>query len=83
LLPIHTTASKDEFFKDGPYTAYFNMGSKPDVYYAAFSPYNYEAWGPYQKSIDSDIQKYLMGQMKAEDLLKKSADYWNAAKAAK
>ena len=76
LIPIHTSAAESSVFKDGPFAGYMEMNLNPDVYYPACSPSQYQAFAEYNTSCDGWVQKYLQGDISAEELLKIYDDYW-------
>ncbi|MDD4569958.1 MAG: sugar ABC transporter substrate-binding protein [Tepidanaerobacteraceae bacterium] len=77
LIPIHTTADQDEYFKTGPFKSYLDMAKQPDKFIVVTPPYDYKGWGPFQKIATPDIQNMLLGKLEPEELLQKWADFWN------
>lgn len=83
LVPIHLSASEDEFFSSGYFAPYIEMASRPDEFKAAFAPFTYEGWGKYNKKADDDLQKMLLGQMSEEEVAADWDKYWTEQKANK
>lgn len=79
LVPIHTTASEDPFFKEGPFAAYMEMANNPEVYTYAVRPQMYQAFASYKEEIDQEFQKYLKDQISADDLLSHLDKIWSEA----
>lgn len=79
LVPIHTSAVEDPFFKEGPFAAYMEMANNPDVYTYAVRPQMYEAFASYKEEIDQEFQKYLKDQISADDLLAHLDKIWSEA----
>ncbi len=76
LLPIHTTASEDPFFSEGPYAPYLTMTTTPDVWVSAIAPQQYQGWGEYSKRADNDLQLLLTGSVSVEDVLAGWDSFW-------
>lgn len=79
LVPIHTSAVEDPFFREGPFAAYMEMASKSDVYKYAVRPQMYQAFSSYKEEIDQEFQKYLKDQITADDLLTHLDRIWSEA----
>jgi len=79
LIPIHTSATNDEFFSDGPFSVYMEMNSQPDVYKFAMRPQMYQVFASYRVEIDQEFQKYLKGTITADDLLSHLDKMWSDA----
>lgn len=79
LIPIHTTASEDPFFSEGPFAVYMEMANNPDVYKFAVRPQNYQAFASYKVEIDQEFQKYLKDTITADDLLAHLDKFWSDA----
>lgn len=76
LIPIHSTATKDPFFSDGPFSVYMDMANNPDVYRFAMRPQMYQAFASYKVEIDQEYQKYLKDTISADDLLALLDKFW-------
>lgn len=76
LVPIHSSAVADPYFKEGPFAAYMEMSSQPDVYKYAVRPQMYLAFASYKEEIDQEFQKYLKDQITADDLLTMLDKIW-------
>lgn len=79
LIPIHTSATEDAFFREGPFSVYMEMNSKPDVYKFAVRPQMYQAFASYKVEIDQEYQKYLKDAISVDDLLAHLDKIWSDA----
>ena len=80
LIPIHTTAADDEFFKTGAYAPYLEMNAKPDNYVAVKPATDYAGSGEFNKINQEDGQALILNKMTIEDALKKWDEYWTKEK---
>ncbi|WP_231637328.1 ABC transporter substrate-binding protein [Paenibacillus sp. FJAT-27812] len=81
LIPIHTKATEDEFFKTGPYKTLIDMSNNPDVFVNFKPAFQYPGnaqWG--QVAMESG-QSLLLGGSSLDDTLKKWDEYWVDQKA--
>jgi len=72
LIPIHTTTiEKDDYFSSGAYTVFNDMNK---LNYRIFNNKGtaYDCAATFDTDRDEYLQKYLMGEIEADDLL----DYW-------
>jgi multiple sugar transport system substrate-binding protein len=76
LIPIHTSATEDEFFKTGPYKTLIDMTNKPDTFVNYKAPFNYPGTGQWGQVAMETGQSFLLGQASAEDTLKEWDAYW-------
>ncbi|WP_036717406.1 ABC transporter substrate-binding protein [Paenibacillus harenae] len=81
LIPIHTSATEDEFFKTGPYKTLIDMTNKPDTFVNYKAPFNYPGTGQWGQVAMETGQSFLLGQTGAEETLKKWDAYWVDQKA--
>ncbi|MEM1484949.1 sugar ABC transporter substrate-binding protein [Oscillospiraceae bacterium PP1C4] len=79
LIPIHSDATKDKFFSEGPFSVYMEMSKKPEVYKFAVRPQMYQAFASYKVEIDQEIQKYLKDTITADELLAHFDKFWSEA----
>jgi len=80
IIPIHTTASDDEFFKSGPYAPYIEMGKEPNKYVGVKPFTNYKGYATFRQDAVDKGQAFLLGQTSAEDLAKVFSDCWDNEK---
>ncbi|CAM4485676.1 multiple sugar transport system substrate-binding protein [Paenibacillus endophyticus] len=81
LIPIHSSAAEDEFFKTGPYKTLIEMSNNPDVFVNFKPAFQYPGnaqWG--QVAMESG-QSLLLGSSGLDDTLKKWDEYWVDQKA--
>ncbi|MFC5652559.1 ABC transporter substrate-binding protein [Paenibacillus solisilvae] len=76
LIPIHTSASEDEFFQSGPYKTLLDMSNKPDIFVNFKPPFEYPGTGQWGQVVMESGQALLLGQAKLDDTLKKWNDFW-------
>jgi multiple sugar transport system substrate-binding protein len=76
LIPIHTSATEDEFFKTGPYKTLIDMSDKPDTFVNFKPPFEYPGTGQWGQVTMESGQALLLGQSSLEDTLKKWDAYW-------
>lgn len=80
LIPIHTTTiAENAYFSSGVYTV-FNQMDELNCY-RIFSDYGmaYDCNATFNTDRDEHLQKYLMGEVSAEDLLDHWASTWEEA----
>lgn len=81
LIPIHSNATEDDFFKTGPYKTLIDMSNNPDVFVNFKPAFQYPGnaqWG--QVAMESG-QSLLLGSSSLDDTLKKWDEYWVDQKA--
>ncbi len=83
LVPIHTTAANDEYFKTGPYKTLLDMSNKPDVFMNYKPPFQYPGTGQWNQASMESGQAYLLGKFTVVDVLKKWDAYWMDQKSKK
>ncbi|MFD0619577.1 ABC transporter substrate-binding protein [Paenibacillus sp. GCM10027629] len=81
LIPIHTTAADDEFFKKGAYQPFIEMNSKPDAYLMMRDATDYQGYGESKKIAVEDNQALILKQRSIDDVLKNWDKYWTDQKA--
>ncbi|WP_372663379.1 sugar ABC transporter substrate-binding protein [Cohnella sp.] len=81
LIPIHTSATEDEFFKTGPYKTLIDMSNKPDMFVNAKPPFEYPGTGQWGQVAMESGQALLLGQVSLEETLKKWDAFWVDQKA--
>ncbi len=81
LIPIHTSATEDEFFKTGPYKTLIDMSDKPDMFVNYKPPFEYPGTGQWGQVAMETGQALLLGQSSVGDTLKKWDAYWADQKA--
>ncbi len=80
LVPIHTSATEDEFFQTGPYKTLLDMSNQPDTFVSYKAPFQYPGLGQWgQVSMESQ-QAYVLGKVSLEDTLKQWDAYWTDQK---
>lgn len=80
VIPIHTTASNDEYFKTGAYAPYIEMGQQPDKYVGVKPFTNYKGYATYRQDGTDKGQAFLLGRTSAADLAKQFSDFWDNEK---
>ncbi|TLS38636.1 ABC transporter substrate-binding protein [Pseudalkalibacillus caeni] len=83
LIPIHTTAADDPFFKEGYFESYIKMNENTEQYRAVNRPVDYQGWGEFRGDAEKDIQALLLEKTTVEDVLEKWSAFWNEQKANK
>ncbi|MCQ6560046.1 ABC transporter substrate-binding protein [Paenibacillus mendelii] len=76
LIPVHTAAAEDEFFKTGPYKTLLDMGNQPDVFVSYKPAFQYPGTGQWGQVSAESQQSFLLGKTSLDDLLKKWDEYW-------
>jgi multiple sugar transport system substrate-binding protein len=76
LIPIHTSATEDEFFKTGPYKTLIDMSNKPDMYVNFKPPFQYPGTGQWAQVTMESGQSLLLSKSNLDDTLKKWDAYW-------
>jgi multiple sugar transport system substrate-binding protein len=79
-VPIHTSATEDEFFKTGPYKTLLDMTDMPETFVNFKPPFEYPANGQWGTVAMESGQGMLLGQTSIEDTLKVWDNYWVKAK---
>jgi multiple sugar transport system substrate-binding protein len=82
-IPIHTTATNDEFFKTGPYAPYIQMNLSPDKFIAVKPSTSYKNYQKFYKMGTEQGQALILGRTSSEQLLKNFNEFWTQEKAAK
>ncbi|MEX1029936.1 MAG: sugar ABC transporter substrate-binding protein [Paenibacillaceae bacterium] len=81
LVPIHSSATEDEFFKTGPYKTMLDMSNQPDTFVSYKAPFQYPGLGQWgQVSMESQ-QALVLGNATLDETLKKWDAYWVDQKA--
>jgi len=81
VIPIHTTAGSDEFFKTGAYAPYIEMGKQPEKYVGVKPFTNYQGYAQYKQAGTEKGQAFLLGRTSAADLAKEFDEFWKKQKA--
>lgn len=76
LVPILKEAGEDEFFSSGPWAAYVDMTSQPDVYISVEEPRGVAWWTEWMKKSENDLQNVLLGESTTTELLADWDAYW-------
>lgn len=76
LVPILKEAGEDEFFSSGPWAAYVDMTSKPEVYMSVEEPRGVAWWTEWMKKSENDLQNVLLGESTTTELLADWDQYW-------
>ncbi len=76
LIPIHTSASEDEFFKGPMYKSLLEMGSKPEEYINLKANTKYPGIGQWGQVAMESQQAMLLEKATLEDTLKKWDEFW-------
>lgn len=79
-VPIHSSATEDEFFKSGPYKTLLDMTDQPESFINYKPPFQYPANGQWGTVAMESGQQMLLGKASIEDTLKAWDDYWVKAK---
>lgn len=80
-VPIHSSATEDEYFQSGPYKTLLDMTNQPDTFINFKPPFEYPANGQWGTVAMETGQAMLLGQVSIEDTLKQWDQYWIDAKA--
>lgn len=78
MVPIQTSAGEDPFFSEGPWTAYVEMTSNPDVYISVEEPRGVAWWTEWMQRSEADLQQVLIGSMTTADMLQGWDEFWTA-----
>ncbi|MFD0693171.1 ABC transporter substrate-binding protein [Paenibacillus sp. GCM10027628] len=81
LVPVHSSAANDDFFKTGPYKTLLDMTNKPDTFVNYKPPFQYPGTGQWNKVSMESQQMYLLGKSNGDEMLKKWDAYWADQKA--
>jgi multiple sugar transport system substrate-binding protein len=76
LIPIHTSATEDEFFKTGPYKTLIDMSNNPVTYVNFKPPFQYSGTGQWGQVAMESGQSLLLSKSNLDDTLKKWDAYW-------
>ncbi|MDG0813903.1 ABC transporter substrate-binding protein [Cohnella rhizosphaerae] len=80
-IPIHSTATEDEFFKSGPYKTLLDMTADAKTFVSYKAPFNYPANGKFGTVSMETGQQMLLGKATVEETLAKWDKFWVDAKA--
>ncbi|WP_136605417.1 ABC transporter substrate-binding protein [Paenibacillus dokdonensis] len=81
LIPLHTTATEDEFFKTGPYKTLIDMSDKPDTFVNYKPAFEYPGNGQWGQVAMETGQALLLNKATLDETLKKWDSYWVEQKA--
>ncbi|NOU89064.1 extracellular solute-binding protein [Paenibacillus sp. LMG 31460] len=81
LIPIHTSAQDDEFFKVGAYQAFINMNNNSKDYFMMRDATNYQGNGQFKKLQVENNQTMILGSMQLDKVLEQWDAYWKNEKA--
>ncbi|MFD0695691.1 ABC transporter substrate-binding protein [Paenibacillus sp. GCM10027628] len=81
LIPIYTSAAKDEFFKVGAYQAFINMNNNPQQYFMMRDATDYQGYGQFKKLQVENNQALILGSMPLDKVLEQWDAYWKNEKA--
>lgn len=76
LVPIQTAAGDDPFFSEGPWAAYVEMTSNPEVFISVEEPRGVSWWTEWMQRSESDLQRVLIGNMTTTELLEGWDQFW-------
>ncbi len=76
LVPILKEAGEDEFFSSGPWAAYVEMTSEPEVYISVEEPRGVAWWTEWMQKSEDDFQNVLLGELSTAELLADWDQYW-------
>ena len=81
LIPIHTsTFEESDFFSTGVYEVFSQMSSMEGKYvYSGGNGVGYDCASTFNTDRDEYLQKYLLGEIEAQDLLDYWAETWDTA----
>lgn len=80
LIPIHLSAGDDPYFKEGYFSSYIEMNTKPEEFLIADRPVHYKGYAEYRALAEKDIQALLLDKVSKEDVLAKWTDFWKKEK---
>ncbi|MBP3962024.1 ABC transporter substrate-binding protein [Paenibacillus lignilyticus] len=81
LIPVHSSATEDEFFKTGPYKTLLDMSNQPDTFVNFKPAFQYAGNAQWGQVAMETTQALLLGQANLDDTLKKWDKYWVDEKA--
>ncbi|GIP26532.1 sugar ABC transporter substrate-binding protein [Paenibacillus sp. J23TS9] len=81
LIPLHTTATEDEYFKTGPYKTLIDMSDKPDTFVNYKPAFEYPGNGQWGQVAMETGQALLLNKATLDETLKKWDSYWTEQKA--
>ncbi|AJY77423.1 ABC transporter substrate-binding protein [Paenibacillus beijingensis] len=76
LIPVHTTAAEDEYYKTGYYKPYMDMSADTAHYIPVKPETDYKGFGEWRNVIQQDTQLVILGKLSVDDALKKWDAYW-------
>ncbi|WP_123042073.1 ABC transporter substrate-binding protein [Cohnella candidum] len=80
-IPIHTTATSDEYFQSGPYKTLLDMTADSKTFVSYKAPFNYPANSKFGTVSMESGQKMLLGKATVEETLAVWDKFWVDAKA--
>ncbi|SFB03092.1 multiple sugar transport system substrate-binding protein [Cohnella sp. OV330] len=80
-IPIHSTATEDAYFNDGPYKTLLDMTADPKTFVNYKPPFNYPANSKFGTVSMETGQQMLLGKASVEETLAKWDKFWIDAKA--
>lgn len=81
LIPLHTTATEDEYFKTGPYKTLIDMSDKPDTFVNYKPAFQYPGNGQWGQLTMETGQALLLNKATLDETLKKWDSFWADQKA--
>ncbi|WP_219835134.1 sugar ABC transporter substrate-binding protein [Paenibacillus sp. R14(2021)] len=81
LIPIHTSAAEDDFFKTGPYKTLLDMTNAPDKFLNFKPPFDYPGTGQWGQVEMESGQALILGKANIDDTLASWSKYWDEQKA--
>lgn len=76
LIPVHTTAADDEYYKTGYYKPYMDMSADTARYIPVKPETDYKGFGEWRNVIQQDTQMVILGKLSVDEALKKWDAYW-------
>ena len=76
LVPIAKSASKDPFFKTGPWASYVTMTEHPETYLLVNQRREVPWWTEWSQKSDTEVQSMLTGKLSPNDMLAGWDKYW-------
>ncbi|MFC3801448.1 ABC transporter substrate-binding protein [Cohnella sp. GCM10012308] len=80
-IPIHSTATEDPFFNEGPYKTLLDMTADSNTFVNFKPPFIYPAYSKFGTLSMETGQRMLLGQATVEETLAAWAQFWVDAKA--
>jgi len=82
LVPVHTTATEDEFFQTGPYRTLIDMSNDPNTFVNYKPPFAYPGTGQWGNVAMETGQALLLGEATVDETLAVWDAYWKKEKEA-